>query len=107
MASPPCPRISSTTSLAGPDPPALPSRSTPRSLTTTCAPSAANASACARPRPRPAPVMMTTRPSQLPTVQPLLDLSERRIVFGADDPHGEVLRRAAPGVADRNLGAVD
>ena len=40
----------------------VPSRATPRSLTTTCAPSRANASACSRPMPRPAPVMMTTRP---------------------------------------------
>src|SRR5689334_18253851 len=36
------------------------------SLTTTRAPSAANASACARPMPPPAPVTMTTRPSSKP-----------------------------------------
>ena len=42
----------------------VPSRATPRSFTTTLAPSAANASACSRPIPRPAPVTMTTRPPQ-------------------------------------------
>ncbi|SIJ73565.1 Uncharacterised protein [Mycobacteroides abscessus subsp. abscessus] len=64
-ASPPAAVISSTTSCAGLVP-ADPSRPTPMSLTTTRAPSAANASACARPMPRPAPVMMTTRPSSKP-----------------------------------------
>ena len=47
---------------AGPTSAPLPSRATPRSLTTTLAPSRANASACSRPMPRPAPVTMTTRP---------------------------------------------
>src|SRR5690349_6691409 len=51
--------------------------------------------------------MMTTRPSQLPTMKPLLDLPERRIELGADDPHREVLRGAAPRVTDRHLRTVD
>src|SRR3954464_5059254 len=65
-ASPPAPRISSTTCCAGPADVPSPSREVPMSLTTTRAPSAAKASACARPRPPPAPVTMTTRPSQTP-----------------------------------------
>jgi hypothetical protein len=56
-------RISSTTSCAGPVSAPRPSPDTPRSFTTTLAPSAANASACARPMPRPAPVTITMRPS--------------------------------------------
>src|SRR6185369_16353631 len=66
-ASPPAAVISSTTPCAALPPPAGdPSRPTPMSLTTTRAPSAANASACARPMPPPAPVTMTTRPSSKP-----------------------------------------
>src|SRR5579871_3601434 len=67
MASPPAPRMVSTTSPAGPLEPPVPSSSAPTSLTTTHAPSRANARACSRPSPRPAPVTMTTRPSQIPT----------------------------------------
>jgi len=66
-ASPPAATISSTTFCAALPPPAgEPSRPTPMSLTTTRAPSAANASACSRPIPPPAPVTMTTRPSSNP-----------------------------------------
>src|SRR5262249_19395770 len=65
-ASPPAATISSTTSRAGPASSPVPSRATPRSLTTTRAPSRANASACSRPMPRAAPVTMTIRPSQMP-----------------------------------------
>ena len=58
------PRPGSRRRLAAPDRHRhrVPSRATPRSLTTTFAPSRANASACSRPIPRPAPVMATTRP---------------------------------------------
>src|SRR5581483_7726114 len=66
-ASPPAARISSTTVFAASLDGSRPSRSTPKSLTTTLAPWRANSNACARPRPRPAPVTITTRPSQIPT----------------------------------------
>src|SRR5664280_1026640 len=55
-ASPPAAVISSTTSWAA----------SPRSFTTTLAPSAANRRAYSRPIPRPAPVMMAIRPSSAP-----------------------------------------
>src|SRR5579862_5823250 len=67
MASPPRDRMMSTTSPAGPVEPPCPSSSAPTSLTTTRAPWRANSRAWARPIPRPAPVMITTRPSQMPT----------------------------------------
>src|SRR5271166_283146 len=91
-ASPPAAVISSTTPCAALPPPAGdPSRPTPMSLTTTRAPSAANAKACARPIPPPAPVTMTTRPSTSPMlVTPLLD---RAGVRG-----GQIVRRLAPAV---------
>src|ERR1700744_3628748 len=83
-ASPPAAVISSTTLWAALPPPAGdPSRPTPMSLTTTRAPSAANARACARPIPPPAPVTMTTRPSTVPikyppSSSPLLDRARVR-----------------------------
>src|SRR5580700_3933116 len=61
------PRISSTTSPAGPAELPVPSTSAPRSFTTILAPWLANSRACSRPMPRPAPVMTTMRPSQIPT----------------------------------------
>src|SRR5690606_9658680 len=48
-----------------------PSSSTPRSLTTTLAPSAAIMRAISRPMPRPAPVTSTTLPSTIPAMRPL------------------------------------
>ena len=77
---------------------------TPRSLTTTCAPSRANASACSRPMPRPAPVTMTTRPSAQHGWVPY-----RRAVRGhdvrdrPDDRHGRVrARRRGPRLVRRS-----
>ena len=68
-ASPPAAAISATTSAAASLGVPEPSRSTPRSFTTTRAPSAAKARAWARPKPRPAPVTITTRPSQHPVTR--------------------------------------
>src|SRR5690606_21032700 len=67
-ARPPSASISRTTSCAGPSEASpVPSRATPRSLTTTWAPCRANSRACARPSPRPAPVTATTRSWQIIT----------------------------------------
>src|SRR5579871_6785460 len=62
VASPPAPRISSTTCCAGVASAPSPARPPPRSLTTTFAPAVASASACERPIPRPAPVTIATFP---------------------------------------------
>src|SRR3954451_12719206 len=66
-ASPPADLISSTTSWAGPASLPLPSMLTPRSTTTTLAPSAANSIAVPRPIPRPEPVTTAVLPSSQPS----------------------------------------
>src|SRR5919109_2886945 len=63
---PPADVISFTTSCAGPALGSEPSSATPRSLTTTEAPSRANSLATPAPIPRPAPVTTATRPSRTP-----------------------------------------
>src|SRR3984957_2983273 len=72
---PPAASISATTSAAGPAPsPAVPSRLTPGSLTTTEAPWADSARQWPRPMPRPPPVTRTTRPDSAPVMTaPLLE----------------------------------
>lgn len=64
MAEPPPALMSSTTRCASDASAPSPSRVTPMSLTTTCAPRAASATACARPSPPPAPVTTATWPSK-------------------------------------------
>ena len=63
---PPASAISATTSWAGPLSVPEPSTATPRSLTTTDAPSLASSLATDAPMPRPAPVTIATRPSSRP-----------------------------------------
>ncbi len=63
---PPALVISPTTSAAGPASAFSPSAETPKSLTTTAAPSRAQSKAISRPMPRPAPVTATTLPSSMP-----------------------------------------
>src|SRR5574338_384505 len=119
IAAPPAARISSTTCCAGVRSSPLPSGATPRSFTTTFAPSRAKASACARPRPRPAPLTITTRPSQIPAMslsaRGLEPLQDRHVRLPAALAHrlqavaaasalelGEQRRHEAPaGRADR------
>src|SRR5688572_8074564 len=72
-ASPPIAVISSTTCCAGVVSAPVPSRSPPRSFTTTLAPCSASIKAYSRPMPRPAPVTIATRPSHIPLISsPLL-----------------------------------
>src|SRR5215471_11312096 len=63
---PPPRLISSTTWCAGVESGLLPSSATPRSATTTLAPSRASKRATPDPMPRPEPVTTATRPSSLP-----------------------------------------
>ena len=63
---PPAWAISATTAWAGPVSCPEPSIATPRSLTTTEAPSLASSRATDLPIPRPAPVTIATRPSSRP-----------------------------------------
>src|SRR5215212_725335 len=99
-ASPPAAVISSTTAWAALPPPAgEPSSPTPMSLTTTRAPSAANASACARPMPPPEPVTMTTRPSSKPILFVSLFVLVRAGCFQ--------VRRRFPATVHRERGTAD
>src|SRR5690349_17066256 len=66
MACPPPALMSLTTCCAGVESGLLPSSATPRSLTTTLAPSRASSRATPAPMPRPEPVTIATRPSSLP-----------------------------------------
>src|SRR5215470_1063016 len=66
MALPPAAVISSTICCAGPASLPEPSTATPRSLTTTAAPSRARRLATDLPIPRPAPVTIATRSSRVP-----------------------------------------
>src|SRR6266508_896774 len=70
MALPPAAAISSTTCCAGLASAPVPSAATPRSFTTTAAPSFASCSASARPSPRPAPVTIAALPSSI-SLEPL------------------------------------
>src|SRR5581483_2647796 len=79
---PPAATISAATAAAGPPSVPDPSLATPRSLTTTSAPSFANSSACSRPMPPPAPVMTATRPSSAPMSVLLKNLDQS---VGHDD----------------------
>ena len=96
-ASPPAAAISDTTSAAAALGVPEPSRSTPRSFTTTRAPSAAKARAWARPSPRPAPVTITTRPSQQPvTAAPSHQRPGRRRAAPTSPPGHASTSRAEP-----------
>src|SRR5262252_1096757 len=92
-ATPPAALISFTTSSAGVVGSSLPSTVTPRSLTTTAAPLAANALATARPIPRPLPVTTAALPSRIPIPDLLvrrlfqrLSLSRRARLLGSEQP---------------------
>src|SRR5436190_22354884 len=80
----------------------LPARSS-TSLTTTCAPSAANNSAAARPMPLPAPVISATLPSSLPVILAFQSCSCRAPVGTRSVDHLGLQRVGVAGVRARSL----